>query len=140
MTIQRLIRRFFSYFLFFNIFKKYKNNVSLLKIKAARAYVIGVKKTRVFFFGALLVLVAFVFLINSLFLVQAAMFTYSMWSREMKFIAALVLAGIELLAAIGILSYLFREETWGKFFGIHKVIDLVVNKKDHNNKNLKEQS
>jgi hypothetical protein len=28
--------------------------------------------------------------------------------------------------AIGILIYLFREETWGKFSGIQKVVNLAI--------------
>ena len=44
----------------------------------------------------------------------------------MKFIVALLLGGVEFFGAIGILIYLFREETWGKFSGIHKVVNLAV--------------
>jgi len=97
-----------------------------MKIKAAQVYVLGVKKTRAFFLGALFVSVSFVFLINGLSLIQAAFFTYSLWSSEVKFFVALLLGGIEFLGAIGIFIYLFKEETWGKFTGIHKVVNLVI--------------
>lgn len=96
-----------------------------MKIKAAQVYVLGVKKTRDFFLGALFLSVSFVFFINGLSLIQSAFFTYSMWSSEVKFVVALLLGGIEFLGAIGIFIYLFREETWSKFSGIHKVVNLV---------------
>jgi hypothetical protein len=131
--IRRLISQLFSSFLLMNFVRRYKNRSSLMKIKAAQMYVLGVKKTRIFFLGVLFMSVSFVVLINGLFLVQAAFFTYSMWSSEIKFAVALSLGGIESLGAIGILIYLFREETWGKFSGIHKVVDLVIDKKSENN-------
>ncbi len=105
-----------------------------MKIKAAQVYVLGVKKTRTFFLGALFVSVSFVFFINGLSLIQAAFFTYSIWSSEVKFVVALLLGGIEFLGAIGIFIYLFREETWGKFSGIHKVVNLVIDAEGKNNK------
>jgi len=105
-----------------------------MKIKAARAYVLGVKKTRVFFLGALFVFISFVFLINGLSLIQAAFFTYSSWSSEVRFFIALLLGALEFFGAIGILIYLFREETWGKVFEIHKVVNSVVNQEDKNSK------
>lgn len=129
--IRRLASQLFSSFLLLNIVRRYKSRTSLIKIKAARMYVLGVKKTRIFFLGALFVLVSFVFLINGLFLVQSALFNFSMLSNEVKFVAALLLGGIEFLGAIGVLIYLFREETWGKFTEIHKVVNLVVDEKDN---------
>jgi len=78
-------------------------------------------------------LLSFVLLINGLSLIQSAFFTYSLLSIEIKFIVSLLLGGIEFLVAIGILMYLFREETWGKFFGIQKVVNLVVSEDDKNN-------
>jgi len=101
-----------------------------MKIKAAQMYVLGVKKTRLFFLGALFVSISFVFLINGLFLIQAAFFTYSMWSNEMKFIMALILGGLEFLGATGLLIYLFREETWAKFSEIEKVVSSVTGTDD----------
>ena len=99
-----------------------------MKIKAAQVYVLGVKKTRIFFLGALFVLISFVFLINGLYLIQASFFTYSTWSSEVKFFVALLLGGIEFLGAIGIFIYLFREETWVKFYGVRKVLNSVIEK------------
>jgi len=134
MDLRRLIGRLFSSFLLLNVVRRYKSRAFLMKIKAARMYVLGVKKTRIFFLGALFVLVSFVFLINGLSLIQAAFFTYSSWSNEVKFFIALLIGAIEFLGAIGVLIYLFREETWGKIFEIHKVVDSVVNKEDQNSK------
>ena len=132
MTVRRLIHQLFSTFLFLNTVRRYESRSSLLKIKAAQAYVLGVKKTRTFFLGALFALVSFVFLINGLFLIQTAFFTYSLWSSEVKFVVALLIGGIEFLGAAGILIYLFREEIWGKFFGIHKVVNLAIDKESQN--------
>jgi len=125
----RLLQQLVSFLSFLTFGKRYKNRISSMKIKAAQAYVLGVKKTRSFFLGALFVSVSFVLLTNGLFLVQAAFFTYSMWGNETKFFVALLLGGIEFLGAIGVLFYLFREETWGKFSEIHKVVDLVIEEK-----------
>jgi len=65
-------------------------------------------------------------------LVQAAFFTYSKWSNETKFFVALLLGGIEFLLAICILAYLFREETWGKFSGIHQVVRSAIDEEKTN--------
>jgi hypothetical protein len=127
MTIRRLIRHVLVFFLL-NIFRRNERKFSLLRIKAAQAYVLGVKKIRIFFLGALFVVFSFVLLINGLSLIQTALFTYSMWSNEVKFAVALLLGGAELVGAIGIFIYLFREESWGRFFGIHKVVNLAIDK------------
>lgn len=112
-----------------DIIRGYKNTSSLMKIRAARAYVLGVKKTRLFCLGALFVAFSFALLLSGLALVQAALFTYSMWSSEVKFIVALLLGGAEFLGAVGIMAYLFKEETWARFYGIQKVLDSVVENK-----------
>ena len=104
-----------------------------MKIRAAQAYVMSIKKIRIFFVGALFVFLALLLLIKGLSLIQEAFFTYSMWSNETKFIAALILGGLEFLGAIGILVYLFREETWSRFTGIHKVVNFVIEQEDKNN-------
>jgi hypothetical protein len=127
--MRRLFQQLIASLSYLTIVKRYKNRASLMKIKAARVYVLGVKKTRIFFLGILFVFLALVFLVNGLCLFQAALFTYSNWSNEMKFIIALILGGIEFLGAIGILIYLFREETWGIFTDIHKVVNAVIKDK-----------
>jgi hypothetical protein len=127
--MRQFIQQLISSLSLLNLFRRYKNRVSSMKIKAAQAYVLGVKKIRIFFLGALFVSVSFVLLINGLSLVQAAFFTYSSWSNEMKFIVALLLGGIEFLGAIGILIYLFREETWGKFSEIQTVVNSIIEDK-----------
>lgn len=105
-----------------------------MKIKAAQVYVLGVKKTRVFFLSALFVALSCVLLTNGLILIQAAFFTYSMWSNETKFVVALILGGIEFLGAAGILVYLFREETWGHFTEVPKVVNSVIEKESDEKK------
>jgi len=128
--IRRLISQLLSSLMLFNFVRRYKNTTSMMKIKAAKVYVLGVKKTRLFFLGALFVSIAFIFLINGFSLLQAAFFTYSSWSNEVKFILALSLGGVEFLGAAGILIYLFREDTWSNFCEIHKVVNSVINKED----------
>jgi len=134
MTIRRLIRQLLSAFLLLDIIRRYEGRAALMKIKAAQVYVLGVKKIRVFFLGALGVLVSFALLINGVSLIQSAVFTYSMWSNEVKFTVALCMGGIEFLGAIGLLLYLFREEIWGHFFGIDHVVNLAIDQEDQDNK------
>jgi hypothetical protein len=133
-AIRRLITQLFSSFLLLNIVRRARHRSSLMKIKAAQMYVLGVKKTRLFFLAVISVLIAFVFLINGLTLVQTAFFTYSMWNSETKFIVALVLGIVEFLGAAGILIYLFREETWSKFSGINQVVNSVIDTEGKNDK------
>ena len=127
-TIRRLLEQLVSAFLFLTVVRKLKVKSSLMKIKAAQVYVLGVKKIRIFFIGVLLVSVSFVFLMNGISLIQMAIFTYSKWSNEMKLVVALISGGFEFLLAIGIFLYLFREETWSKFYGIEKVVSMVIDK------------
>ena len=126
MAIARIIRRLFSVYLLVNTVKKCENGTALMKIKAARVYVVGVKKTRAFFLGAVFVLVAFAMLINGLSLIQTAVFMYSTWNNDVKLTVALAIGALELAAAVGILYCLFSEERWGRFFGINKVVDLAI--------------
>jgi hypothetical protein len=131
-AMRRLFEQLVSSFFLLNIVRRCKGRASLMKIRAAQVYVLGVKKTRFFFLGALFVSVSFVFLINGLSLIQEAFFTYSMWSNEMKFVVALLLGGIEFLGAIGIFIYLFREETWSRFYGIQTMVNSVISEKGKN--------
>jgi hypothetical protein len=131
--MRRLFEQLLSAFFLLTVVRRFKSRSSLLKIRAAQAYVLGVKKTRIFFLGALFVSISFVFLINGISLIQMAIFTYSKWSDEMKFVVAMVLGGIEFLLAMGIFIFLFREETWSKFYGIQKVIHLVIKDEDKSN-------
>lgn len=121
-----LMRKIVSPLLLLNIISRYKGRSSLIKIKAAQLYVQGVQKARILFLGSMLVLFSLVFLAGGLSLIHTALFTYSMWSVEMKFIVALLLGGVESVVAIGILFYLSREEAWAKFAGIPKVLDSAV--------------
>jgi len=132
-SMRRLLEQLVSAFLLMTIVKKAKNRTALIKIRGAQAYVLGVKKTRTFFLGCLFVFISIMFLVNGLYLIQTAVFTYSMWSNEKKFLVALIFGGIEFLGATGILIYLFREETWGRFSGVQKVVNLVINEEDKNN-------
>ena len=126
MAINRLAHRLFSSFLFVNMLKGYKNRVSLVRIKVAQGYVVGVKKTRLVSLGVLSVLIALALFVSGLFLIQAALFTYSTWSNQVKFNAALILGILEFAGAISILIYLFRDETWIKFSEMDKVIHSIV--------------
>lgn len=129
MAINRIAQKVFSFFLFADMLKGYKNRVSLMRIKAAQAYVIGIKKTRLVSIGVLCVLISLVLFISGLILIQVALFTYSSWSNQVKFNTAVVLGILELTGAIGILFYLFKEETWIRFTGMNKFISSVVEDK-----------
>ncbi|MCB9771903.1 MAG: hypothetical protein H6754_05080 [Candidatus Omnitrophica bacterium] len=127
--IQQIIKKILSSFVLVKVIKNYKSRSSLMKINAAKAYVHGVRKTRMLFIGILIVSISFVFLINGLILIQNALFTFSMWSNETKFIVALWLGGIEFLAAVGVFVYLLRENTWSQFFRINEVVRFVLGDK-----------
>ena|SRR3989338_6303283 len=129
-----LMRKIVSPLLLLNIASRYKGRSALMKIRTAQVYVDGVGKARNFSLGVLFMMFSFVLLGSGLFLIHTAFFTYSLWSLQVKFIVALVLGGIELLGAIIILFYLFREETWVKFCRIQKVLNSVVNGKSGNQK------
>ena len=133
MNIRRLISQLISSFLLLNFAKRLRNQSSLIKIKAAQMYVIGVKKTRLFFLAALFVSISFLLIINGLSLIQSAFFIYSTWNNETKFIVALILGGVEFLVAITVLVYLFREETWSKFSGVNEVVNSVIDKENGSN-------
>lgn len=124
-----LIRKIVSPLLFLDIVNRYEGRTSLMKIKAAKTYVVAVKKMRIFFLGILFVVFSLLLLGSGLFLVHMAFFSYSLWSFQVKFIVALVLGGVELLGAVSILFYLLREETWAKFYGVQGVVNSVVNGK-----------
>ena len=103
-----------------------------MKIKAAKFYVSGVRSVRIFFLNIVFVMFSFVLLGSGLFLIHTALFTYSLWSIQVKFITALILGGVEFFGAIIFLLYLFREENWVKYCGIQKVLDSVVEGKPDN--------
>jgi len=128
MSISRWIRKILPFLVFLNIRKGYQGGSSLIKIKVAKAYALGVKKIRLFLLGVLLVLFSLVLLTSGLLLIHMALFTYSGWSVQVKFLVAILLGCFEVFAASGILFYLFREETWVKFSGINHVLNLVIKK------------
>jgi len=130
--LRRLFEKLLSAFLLLGVIRRLKSRSSLMKIKAAQVYVLGVKKTRIFFIGILLVFISFVFLMNGLTLVQTAFFTYSMWNNETKFVMALILGCFEFLLAAGIFIYLFKESTWSNFFGVQRVVNSVIPIEDKN--------
>jgi hypothetical protein len=113
---------------FLNIRTRYRRSASLIKTEAAKAYVLGVKTIRLLLLGALLVMFCLVLFAGGLFLIHAALFAYSGWTLQMKFLVALLLGGLEIFAAGGILFYLFSEKTWVKFSGIKHVLNSVVKK------------
>ena len=57
----------------------------------------------------------------------------------MKLVVALVLGGVEFLLALGIFIYLFRESTWSRFYGVEKIVNLVI-KQDIKSDDLTRQS
>ncbi len=132
--MRAFIRKIISSLIFFNILKRYKGRAALVKIKAAQAYVAGVEKVRILLLGVLFVIFSFILLGSGLFLMNTALFTYSSWSPEVKFIVALLLGAAEFLVGMIILFYLFREKTWVEFYGIQKVLNSVVEDKASNKK------
>lgn len=128
MSIVRWIDKILPFLTFLGIRKSYRRRVSLMKIEAAKAYVLGVKKIRFFLLGVVFVLFSLALLASGLLLIHMAFFAYSGWSVQVKFLVALLLGCLEFLVASGILFYLFREETWVKFSGINHILNSVVKK------------
>lgn len=128
MLIVRWIRKILPFLVFLNIRKGCERRSSLIKIKVAKAYVLGVKTIRFFLLGALFALFSLVLFASGLLLIYTALFTYSGWTVQVKFMVALLLGGLEVLVASGILFYLFREEIWVKFSGINHILKSVVKK------------
>ena len=128
MSILRLMGKIFSFLALNNVVRNYQRKSSLMKIKAAKAYVLGVKKIRLFFIGAMLLFTSLVLLASGIFLINTAFFTYSNWTINTKFNVALILGVVEAFSAAGILFYLFREETWVRFTGINTVVNAVIEK------------
>ena len=99
-----------------------------MKIKAVKVYLSGVKRIRFFFLGALFVLFSLVLFVSGLLLLHIALFAYSGWSVQVKFFVALLLGGLEIFTASGILFYLFSEKTWVKLSGIKHLLNSVIKK------------
>lgn len=123
------IRKMISPLIFLNMASRYKGRSDLMKIRAAQAYLTGVKKLRVFYLGCVFVLAALVLLFSGLFLVHAALLTYTAWSAQSKLLVGLSLGIIEMGIAAAVLCYLFKEETWSRFSGVSKVLDCIVKDK-----------
>lgn len=127
-----LIRKLLSPLLIFDVISRYQRGAALMKIQAAQTYVAGVKKARILSLGVFLVFFSFLLLGNGFFLIHLALFSYSPWSVQVKFILAWLLGAMEFFGAVIILIYLFREETWIRFCGIQTVINSVVEGKSEN--------
>ena len=128
MSMLRALRKFLPFLTFLGILTTYQRRVSLIKIDAAKAYVLGVKTMRFLLLGAMLALFSLVLFASGLLAIHTALFAYSGWSVQVKFLVVLLLGGLEIFAAIGILLSLFSEETWVKFSGIKHVLNSVVKK------------
>lgn len=126
MSMRHWIRKLSPLLTFLIIRKGYQGRVSLIKIEAAKAYVTGVKTIRFLLLGALFVLFSLVLFACGLLLIHIALFAYSGWPAQVKFMAALLLGGLEIFTAGGILFYLFSEKTWIKFAGIKHVLKSVL--------------
>ncbi|MBF0479140.1 MAG: hypothetical protein HQL26_06620 [Candidatus Omnitrophica bacterium] len=135
MTIVNMMRKIMFFLSLMVMGKKVEGRVSIFKIKAARAYVLGIKKIRTFHIGALLWLFAFIMFVSGLLLLHIALFAYSGWTVEMKFSAALLLGVVELIAAVGVLTYLFSEKTWAHFSEIHHVVNYAIKNKSNQGEN-----
>lgn len=133
MVLRSSMQKALSSLLLINAARKYKGKVSLIKIRAAQSYVLGIKKARTFLLGASLMAIALMLLASGLILIQFAVFAYSNWSKEVKLMIACLLGGAELLTAAGIMVYLFREKSWIKYTGVQKLIDTLRNGKNQGN-------
>lgn len=126
MQIAVVVRKILSSLAFLNIVKRYQGKSALMKIKAAQAYIVGVKKIRILFLAIVSIAVAFLFLASGLSLIHEGIFTYSLLSQQTKFILSLIIGGIEFLGAGSILYYLFREDIWMKFTEIPMILQSIL--------------
>ena len=130
MQIFRWITKILPFLTFLGIRKRYRRRISLMKIEVAKAYVLGVEKTRFFFLGALFIFFSLLLLASGLLLIHLALFVYSDWTIQVKFLMGILLGCLEVLIASGIMFYLFREKTWVKFSGINQLLNSVVKKEN----------
>lgn len=132
MSINQVTNKLLSFFMVANLSRSYQRKMALLKINAARTYVVGVRKTRLLALAILLILVALAVFVCGLILLHAALFAYSPLSAQTKWVAAFILGMLEISAAAVVMIFLFKESTWMKFMAIDQVIRSVTqNKSDH---------
>lgn len=132
MSIQRMAHKLLSFFMLANISRGYQRRIALLRINAARGYITGIKKVRFFSLAVLFFCVALVLFSGGLFLLHAALFTYSSLSAQVKCIAAFILGGMEFTVAAAMMFFLFKESTWMKFMEIDQVVRSVTrDSRDH---------
>lgn len=133
MPVNQLIRKILAPFLIMGITRRHKNNVSMLKIKVARLYIQSVQKFRVLCAALMFGLSSLMLFASGLFLIHSALFVYSSWSSQTKFILSLILGTMEALGAILVLAFLFREETWVKFCAVDRILHSAIDRKggDH---------
>lgn len=132
--MKTFLRRIISSLIFFNVVQGVKGKSSLIKIRAAQFYIRGVRKARLLFIGILALVATFILLGSGLSLIHSALFTYSQWSLQVKFIAALILGAVEFLGAVIILLFVCREETWVKYSGIQRMVNSAIEAKSGNKK------
>lgn len=109
----------------------YQGRRELMKIRAAQTYLGGVKTVRSFYLGCLFILSALILLFSGIFLIHTALLTYTDWSMRTKLIVGLTLGAFELIAAGGVMFYIFKEETWSRLFHVSRVLDCILKDKSH---------
>jgi hypothetical protein len=115
MLIVRWIRKILPFLNFLNIRKRYQRRSSLIKIEVAKAYVLGVKKIRFFLLGVLFVLFSLVLFVSGLLLIYTALFAYSGWTVQVKFMVALLLGVFEVLL-LAVFCFICLEKKLGLSF------------------------
>ena len=129
MSIQRLTNKLLSFFMVANLSRGYQRKMALLKINAAKTYVVGVKKTRYLAIAVVLVVFALAVFVCGLTLLHAALLVYSPWDAQAKWIAALILGIFEITATSAMMIFLLKESTWMKFMAVEQVIRSVTQNK-----------
>ncbi len=129
MSIQRMTKKLLSLFMVAGLTGSYQRKMAIFKINAAKTYIIGIKKIRFLALAVLFILIALAVFVCGLILVHAALFAYSPWSAQTKWIAALVLGAFEITAAAVMMIFVFKESTWIKFLAIDQVVRTVTKNK-----------
>ena len=96
-------------------------SVGQLKLKLF--YLKTIKTSRLLFLSFLGVGTCLVFLMSSLNMFNAAIFTYSSYSPDTKMWLGFLLAALYLLVAGVIFTVVFSERKWLEIFHLHKILE-----------------
>jgi len=93
-----------------------------LKLRAAAAYVAGVRKTRQGFVALLGSLLLLLLMMSGFLLIHVALFMWLPWSVPAKALSLLVLGAIYLGGGLAVVLYISSDRTWMKFTKVNRIL------------------